>query len=82
MNTVTIKIPEELEQALVLTSQREHLSKSEVVRRALLAYMGQRKTDTSFVSALEQAGDLVGCFEGGPADLSSNPLHLEDFGRV
>jgi hypothetical protein len=22
----------------------------------------------------------VGCFEGGPADLSSNPAHLADFG--
>jgi hypothetical protein len=24
--------------------------------------------------------DLVGCCEGGPADLSSNPAYLSDFG--
>ena len=35
-----------------------------------------------FVSALERAGDLVGCFEGGPSDLASNPRHMDEFGRV
>ncbi len=82
MNTLTIKIPLQLEQEIVLASQREHLSKSELVRRALVAYVGQRKTGSAALSALEQAGDLVGCFTGGPPDLSSNPRHLDDFGRV
>jgi hypothetical protein len=31
-------------------------------------------------SFLSLAGDLAGCVEG-PADLSSNPDHLRDFGR-
>ncbi len=82
MNTLTIKIPSDLEQELVLASQREHLSKSELVRRALVAYVSQRKAGTGQMSALEQAGDLVGCFSGGPPDLSANPRHLDDFGRV
>jgi hypothetical protein len=25
--------------------------------------------------------DLVGCFGGGPRDLSSNPAHLAEFGK-
>ena len=33
-------------------------------------------------SALGLAGDLVGCLSGAPADLSSNPAHLANFGRV
>lgn len=82
MNTLTIKIPPQLEQELVLASQREHLSKSELVRRALVAYVSQRKAGIPTMSALEQAGDLVGCFSGGPSDLSSNPRHMDDFGRV
>jgi len=82
MNTLTIKIPPQLEQDLVLASEREHLSKSELVRRALVAYVSQRKAATPAMSALEQAGDLVGCFVGGATDLSSNPRHLDDFGRV
>jgi hypothetical protein len=32
-------------------------------------------------SALEVAGDLVGCLEGGPSDLSINKKYLEGFGQ-
>ncbi|MBR8836663.1 MAG: DUF2281 domain-containing protein [Stigonema ocellatum SAG 48.90 = DSM 106950] len=32
------------------------------------------------VSALEAAGDLVGCLDGGPSDLSTNKRYLEGFG--
>ncbi|TXT40446.1 MAG: Uncharacterized protein FD135_1226 [Comamonadaceae bacterium] len=83
MNTLTIKIPPSLEQELRQMSEQAHVSKSELVRRALLAFMAQRKVAAlPFVSALDQAGDLAGCFEGGPSDLSTNPDHLKDFGRV
>ena len=82
MNTLTIKILPELKQEIVLASGREHLSKSELVRRALVAYISQRNAAVPTLSALEQAGDLVGCFSGQPSDLSSNPRHLDDFGRV
>lgn len=82
MNTLTVKIPPSLVTALEQVSAQEHLSKSELVRRALAAYIRQRNQPQPFVSALEQAGDLVGCFSGGPADLSSNPRHLDGFGSV
>jgi hypothetical protein len=81
MNTLTIKIPPSLEAQLLALSQQSHGSKSELVRRALLAFIAQGKSATPFVSALDQAGDLVGCFSGGPADLSSNPDYMRDFGR-
>lgn len=82
MNTLTIKIQPELDQRIAYISAQAHLSKSEWVRRAITAYIDQTTTDVSAVSALDRAGDLVGCFDGGPADLSSNPRHLDDFGRV
>ena len=82
MNTLTIKISTTLEQQLLQASEQAHLSKSELVRRAIAAFVAQRKTATPFVSALDQAGDLVGCFSGGPTDLSSNPKYLKGFGRV
>ena len=82
MNTLTIKISSTLEQELLRMSSQTHLSKSELVRRALVAYISQRTTGTPFVSALDQAGDLVGCFSGGPPDLSSNKQYLEGFGKV
>lgn len=82
MNTLTLKIPEQLDAEIRAASTQEHLSKSELVRRALETYLRQRKSSSPFVSALDRAGDLVGCFEGGPGDLGSNPEHLADFGRV
>lgn len=83
MNVLTIKLPPALEQQLDEATRRTHLSKSELVRRALAAYIARPPGEESgFVSALDQAGELVGCFEGGPPDLSSNPRHMDDFGKV
>ena len=82
MNTLTIKLPHALDDAVATASAREHISKSALVRRALEAYLAQRISATPFVSALDKAGDLVGCFEGGPKDLASNPAHLAGFGKV
>jgi hypothetical protein len=82
MNTLTIKIPPDLEQDLLQLSEQAHMSKSELVRRALISFIAQRKSATSFVSALDQAGDLVGCFKGSPPDLSSNPEYLKGFGSI
>ena len=56
MNTLTIKIPAQLEQDIVQASQREHLTKSELVRRALVAYVSQRQSSAASISALDQAG--------------------------
>jgi hypothetical protein len=80
MVTLTVKIPAQLEAELQQVAQRSQLSKSEVVRRALASY-SPRQLDTGFVSALTSAGDLVGCFSGGPKDLASNPRHLKNFGK-
>lgn len=82
MNTLTIKIPEPLEQDLVRLSKQAHVSKSELVRQALQAFIARSQSAAPFVSALDQAGDLVGCFSGGPPDLSTNPEHLSGFGSV
>lgn len=82
MATLTIKIPPELERELERASQCAHLTKSELTRRALLSYIRRQNQEAPVVSALEAAGDLVGCFRGGPADLSHNPDYMKDFGRV
>jgi len=81
MGTLTIKIPAELERALEQASTREKLTKSELARRALAGYIAQQQAGSTFVSALDQAAGLVGCFKGGPKDLASNPRHMADFGK-
>jgi predicted transcriptional regulator len=82
MNTLSIKLDFPLEKTLLKLSQHERVSKSELMRRALQAYAMQKIHDALAQSALEKAGDLVGCFEGTPEDLSSNSDYMADFGRV
>jgi predicted transcriptional regulator len=82
MNTLSIKLDSPLEKTLLTLSQRERVSKSELVRRALQAYAMQKIHEAPAQSALEKAGDLVGCFKRAPKDLASNPAHMADFGRV
>ena len=79
---MTVKLPSQLDEAVAAACKREHVSKSELVRRALSSYLSQRHTGTPPASALERAGDLVGCFAGGPKDLASNPAHMDGFGQV
>ena len=83
MNTLTVKIPIELDLQITQASGGEQITKSELVRRALAAYVTRHQGGKpGFVSALDQAGDLVGCFSGGPTDLASNPKHMANFGKV
>ena len=49
---------------------------------AVAAYVARTPRQDVFVSALEQAGDLVGCFKGGPRDLASNARHMKGFGTA
>lgn len=80
--TLTIKVSESLHSALRTASKQTRLTKSEIARRALAAYLTHDKARAaSAPSALARAGDLVGCFKGGPKDLASNPRHMQGFGK-
>ena len=83
IQTLTLKLPRSLADELLRASEREQISKSELVRRAVAAYLarGERAAGGQ-PSLLDQADDLVGCFSGGPKDLASNPRHLDGFGKV
>ena len=80
MNTLTVKIPPELEQAVDALAARTHQTRSELVRQALHAFV-QQHGQPAAGSLLDAVPDLVGCFSGGPADLASNPAHLAEFGQ-
>ena len=83
MAVISLKLPEALDARLTEQAQRRRLSKSELVRRALTAFLQASEgleTPTA-PTAADLVADLVGCCEGGPADLSSNPDHLAGFGE-
>lgn len=80
MKTVTVKLPASLNARLDRAARRRGQTKSDVIREALEGLLnGSRGTRTAR-SALELAGDLVGCVEG-PGDLSTNPKYMEGLGQ-
>ena len=79
MVVISLQLSEDLDAQLRTQAHRRRLSKSELARRALTAFL-QASEQGGDSSAPHSAGDLladlVGCCEDGPADLSSNPVHL------
>jgi predicted DNA-binding protein len=76
MKTLSLKLPPGLSIRLERAAKARGQSKSEVVRAALERFLNGERP----MSALELAGDLVGCCEG-PADLSTNPKYMEGYGE-
>ena len=79
MAVISLKLTEDLDAQLTAQAQLRRLSKSELVRRALTAFL-QSSGQGGDCLQPHSAADLVGCCEDGPADLSSNPAYLSDFG--
>jgi Arc/MetJ-type ribon-helix-helix transcriptional regulator len=80
MKTISLKVPERMHAKLRSMAKRLGRSKSEVVRAALEQFLNGEAAAQRPISALELAGDLVGCAPG-PADLSTNPEYMEGYGK-
>jgi hypothetical protein len=80
----SLKLPEALDAQLSEQAQRRRLSKSELVRRALTAFLQASEDGLGSPlapSAVDLVAVLVGCCQGGAADLSCNPACLAGFGE-
>lgn len=80
---ISLKLTEALDAQLTEQAHRRRLSKSELVRRALTAFLQPSSEGAEGAgpqSAADLLADLVGCCEDGPIELSSNPAYLSDFG--
>lgn len=80
MKVLSLKVPEALDRKLAAAVRRRGARKSELVRQALERYLDEVQ-EPRRGSFLYLAGDLVGCVKDAPADLSSNPRRLADFGK-
>ncbi len=78
MKTLSLKLPETLYGDLAALAKDRGLSKSALVREALIDLFRRQRTP-SRRSALAQLEDLAGSFEG-PEDLSCNKAHLDNLG--
>lgn len=80
MTTVTVKMPEELAAALSRVSADRGISKSELIRQALVEVLGDGLRERR-VSAFDLMRGGVGVVRSGQPDLGSNPDHLAGFGQ-
>ncbi len=80
MKAISLKLPTGLRAKLDRAAKQRRQSKSEIVRAALEHLLSDERPDQRPMSALELAGDLVGCAEG-PSDLSMDPRHMPDTGH-
>jgi hypothetical protein len=68
MQTLVLRIPDDLARELEAQAKKSHLTKSEVARRRLVA-AGPQSNDVS--SGFDLIADFIGTVENGPADMSS-----------
>jgi len=80
VKVLSLKVPEQLDRKLSAMVKRRGMRKSAVVREAIERYVDESR-EIRKGSFLDLAGDLVGCVKDAPADLSSNPKHLNGYGR-
>jgi len=76
MQTLTLKVPDELAERLNRRARDLNRPKSEIARQALINHLnGEKKGE----SLLDRAGDLVGMYASGRKD-SSHKKHLKTLG--
>jgi hypothetical protein len=83
MKTLSLKLPPRLSARLERAARQRGQTKSALVRAALEQFLNgtpHAPIAPRPQSALQLAGDLVGCGEG-PGDLSTNPAYLKGFGE-
>ncbi len=79
MKAISLKVPAGLHARLTAAAERRGASRSALVREAIEAYLASAAAPLPG-SIADRWGDAIGCLEG-PGDLSTNPEHLEGFGR-
>lgn len=76
LKTLSIKVPASLSARVVKLAKSRKSTVSAVVREAI-----ERYAPAEGVSFADAAREFIGCLDGGPGDLATNPRHLKGFGR-
>jgi len=81
VRTLSMKVPEALDDDLGVLAARRGVSKSALIRDAMSELVARERVDrVPLGSFLALAEDLAGCVEA-PEDLSTNKVYLDDYGR-
>ncbi len=77
---ITVRVPKPLAARLRQRSRMKGQTSSELVRIALEKFLEESKTERTAYDLAKEAG-IIGCADGLPADLSTNPKYFEGFGK-
>jgi predicted transcriptional regulator len=77
---LSVRLSDVAQKQLVEIVKATGMTESEVVRKAIAEYWDKLDLGPSAYDVAMKAG-LIGCVEGGPDDLSVNPIYMEGFGR-
>ena len=80
MQTISLKLPEDLLADLTREAKARRVSKSALVRESVEAALWHRSRRGA-ASCYDLARDLAGSVEGLPHDLAGNPKYMEGFGE-
>lgn len=82
MKTISLKLPDDIDQELTTRAESTGTTKSALIREAIEGYLSHQETGghPGKGTFLEMAGDLIGSLEG-PGDLSYNKDYMKDYGR-
>jgi hypothetical protein len=80
MDRINVRVDEQLKQQLEAEARARGIRPSEVVREVLAEHLKARTPPPSCLDIAQRIG-LIASVRGLPADLSTNPEHMEGFGR-
>jgi len=80
MQTISLRLPDELLAQLDTESKARRITKSRLVRESLERAL-RKETSAAAVSCYDLAHDLAGAVKGLPEDLVDNPKYMEGFGQ-
>lgn len=87
MTTLALHLNDETDQKLEAAAAAQHISKTLLLETIVEGYFGaNRQNETTsgkeVLSTHERLQEFCGIGTEGPGDLATNPIHLEDFGKV
>ena len=80
MERINVRVETRLKQQLEAEAREKGVRPSDIVRQALEEHV-QKQTPRESAYDLAKRLGIIGVFKGGPSDLSTNPAHMEGFGR-
>ena len=80
MQTISLKLPDDLLAELEREAKARRVTKSVVVRQSLETML-RRRPGRRGATCFDLARDLAGSLKGLPHDLAHNPKYMEGFGE-